>query len=101
MRYLIPATLALTGLATSLPGQSLADRVAGANQPRVQFTYAARADVCGNGRSFIQVSGNSWYGSFNDGDRRDACEAGPVRVVLDRAGREVVSITSYVGPMGE
>ena len=101
MRYLIPATLALTGLATSLPGQSLADRVAGANQPRVQFTYAARADVCGNGRSFIQVSGNSWYGSFNDGDRRDACEAGPVRVVLDRAGREVVSITSYVGPVGE
>lgn len=101
MRYVIPATLALTGLATSLPAQSLADRVAGANQPRVQFTYAARADVCGNGRSFIQVSGNSWYGSFNDGDRRDACEAGPVRVVLDRAGREVVSITSYVGPVGE
>ena len=101
MRYLIPATLALTGLATSLPAQSLADRVAGANQARVQFTYAARADVCGNGRSFIQVSGNSWYGSFNDGDRRDACEAGPVRVVLDRAGREVVSITSYVGPVGE
>jgi hypothetical protein len=101
MRYVIPAMLALTGLATSLPAQSLADRVAGANQPRVQFTYAARADVCGNGRSFIQVSGNSWYGSFNDGDRRDACEAGPVRVVLDRAGREVVSITSYVGPVGE
>jgi hypothetical protein len=101
MRYLIPATLALTGLATSLPAQSLADRVAGANQPRVQFTYAARADVCGNGRSFIQVSGNSWYGSFNDGDRRDACEAGPVRVVLDRAGREVVSITSFVGPVGD
>ncbi len=101
MRYLIPATLALSGLATSLPAQTLADRVANASQPRVQFTYSARADVCGNGRSFIQVSGNSWYGSFNDGDRRDTCEAGPVRVVLDRAGREVVSISSYVGPVGE
>jgi hypothetical protein len=101
MRYLIPATLALSGLATSLPAQTLADRVANASQPRVQFTYAARADVCGNGRSFIQVAGNSWYGSFNDGDRRDPCVNGPVRVVLDRAGREVVSIASFVGPAAE
>jgi HEAT repeat protein len=101
MRYLIPATLALSGLATGLPAQTLADRVASASQPRVQFTYAARADVCGNGRSFIQVAGNSWYGSFNDGDRRDPCVNGPVRVVLDRAGREVVSIASFVGPAAE
>jgi len=101
MRYFLPATLALTGLAMSLPAQTLADRVASASQPRVQFTYAARADVCGNGRSFIQVAGNSWYGSFNDGDRRDACVNGPVRVVLDRAGREVVSLASFVGPATE
>ena len=81
--------------------QALADRVAGAAGPRVQFTYAGRAGVCGNGRSFVQVSGNSWYGSFTEGDRRDACEPGPVRVVLDRAGREVVSIATYVGPVPE
>lgn len=81
--------------------QALADRVAGAAGPRVQFTYAGRAGVCGNGRSFVQVSGNSWFGSFTEGDRRDACEAGPVRVVLDRAGREVVSIATYVGPVPE
>ena len=101
MRYLLPTALALTGIGTSLPAQTLADRIAGAAQPRVQFTYAGRADVCGNGRSFIQVSGNSWYGSFNDSDRRDACVAGPVRVLLDRAGREVVSIAAYVGPVAE
>ena len=81
--------------------QALADRVAGAAGPRVQFTYAGRAGVCGNGRSFVQVGGNSWYGSFTEGDRRDACEAGPVRVVLDRAGRDVVSIATYVGPVPE
>jgi HEAT repeat protein len=81
--------------------QSIADRVAGATQPRVQFTFAARADVCGNGRSFIQVSGNQWYGSWSDGDRRETCVAGPVRVVVDRAGREVVSLTAYVGPSPE
>jgi HEAT repeat protein len=75
--------------------------VASASDARVQFTYAARADVCGNGRSFIQVSGNQWYGSWNDGDRREACVAGPVRVVLDRAGREVVSISAFAGPIPE
>jgi HEAT repeat protein len=95
------ATVALSALGAPLSAQSLADRVAGASEARVQFTYAARSEVCGNGRSFIQVSGNSWYGSWNEGDRREACVVGPVRVVLDRAGREVVSIASYAGPVPE
>ena len=84
--------------AITAEGQSLADRVAGTSEPRVQFTFAARPDVCGNGRTFIQVAGNQWYGSWNDGDRNEPCVAGPVRVVLDRAGREVVSIATFVGP---
>ncbi len=104
MRHLIAIAAVLT-LAALCPGhvaaQSLADRVAGASGPRVQFTYAGRPGVCGNGRSFVQVSGNMWFGSFNDGDRREACEPGPVRVVLDRAGREVVSIATFVGPLPE
>jgi HEAT repeat protein len=79
--------------------QTLADRVTNASEARVQFTYASRADVCGNGRTFIQVSGNSWYGSWNDSDQRETCTAGPARVVLDRAGREVISIMTFVGPI--
>ena len=31
--------------------QDLAGRIASASQPRVQFSYAARSGVCGNGRS--------------------------------------------------
>lgn len=94
--------LALYSVGCPLSAQSLADRVSGANQPRVQFTFAARSDVCGNGRSFIQVSGNQWYGSYSgDVDRREMCAQGPVRVVLDRAGREVVSLSTYAGPVGE
>lgn len=99
MKFALLVTLALSTLSTGLPAQSLADRVAGAAQPRVQFTFAARAEVCGNGRSFIQVAGNSWYGSFNDSERRDACVAGPIRILLDRAGREVVAISAYAGPV--
>lgn len=94
----IAIALPVSALASVLPAQNLADRVAGASQPRVQFTYAARADVCGNGHSFIQVAGNSWYGSFNESVRRDTCAPGPIRVLLDRAGREVVGIATYAGP---
>jgi HEAT repeat protein len=93
------ASIALAAFAPTLSAQSLADRVASANQPRVQFSYAARAEVCGNGRSFIRVSDNFWHGNWSDSDRREACVAGPVRVVLDRAGREVVSIATFVGPV--
>jgi HEAT repeat protein len=93
------ALMALSTLASGLSAQSLADRIANAAQPRVQFTYAARADACGNGRSFIQYGRDNWYGSFNDADRRDACVAGPVRVLIDRAGREVVSLATFVGPV--
>ncbi len=84
-----------------LPAQSLANRVAAAADARVQFTFAAREGVCGNGRSFIQVMDSQWYGSWNDADRRDACVAGPVRVVLDRAARDVVSIGVFAGPVPE
>ena len=95
---------ALFALAPRLSeAQALADRIAAASAPRVQFTYAAREGVCGNGRSFIRSFDNSWYGSggWYDGERRESCDPGPVRVVLDRAGREVVSITTYVGPVPE
>jgi HEAT repeat protein len=101
LRLLALLALALSAYGSRLAAQSLADRIAGAANPRVQFTFAGRPDVCGNGRSFIQVSGNSWYGSWNDGDRREACAAGPVRVMIDRAGREVVSIAAYAGPLAE
>src|SRR5206468_7664049 len=70
------------------------------------FTFAARPGVCGNGRSFIQLGNSSFYGSYSgsymttsNGDvvRADVCQNGPVRVVVDRAGREIISIQSYVG----
>ena len=87
---------------TPIQAQSLARRVASAPEGRVQFSFAARAGVCGNGRSYIQTGPNSytgsWVGNFDDARRADPCVAGPVRVVVDRAGREVISIQTYVGP---
>ena len=81
-------------------GQSLADRVNGAPDGRVQFNFAARSGVCGDGRTFIQTSPNNYSGVFygNSDYARAACVAGPVRVVIDRADREPLSIQTFVGP---
>lgn len=82
--------------------QSLARRIASAPEGRVQFSFPARQGICGNGRSYIQTGPNSysgsWNGSFDDTRRTDPCVAGPVRVVLDRADHNVISLQTYVGP---
>jgi hypothetical protein len=88
--------------------QSIANRVSSAPDGRVQFTFAARPGTCGNGRSYIQTGPNSisgsisyngnFYGNYNDGVRMDPCVAGPVRVVIDRADKQPLSIQTYVGP---
>ena len=93
------ATLALGRVAVA---QSLARRVSSAPDGRVQFSFTARPGICGNGRSYIQTGPNSYSGSWSGDDARraDPCVAGPVRVVLDRADRAVISLQAYVGPPG-
>jgi hypothetical protein len=93
---------ALVLLAASVPAaaQTLERRVAAASDNPVQFHFAARAGVCGDGRSYFHVDDDGWYGSFySDGNRTEACEAGPVRVVIVRAGRDVVKVETYAGPI--
>jgi HEAT repeat protein len=86
-------------LAPALSAQSLADRVNGASASAVQFTFAARPGVCGNGRTYIMTGNGNTYGNFYSSDvtRTEPCVNGPVRVVIDRAGREVISVQAYVG----
>lgn len=82
--------------------QSVASRVSAVSSGAVQFTYPSRAEVCGNGRSYYSIGGNSFYGSFN-GDMAsltsDQCARGPARVVLDISDRTIVSLHTYVGPV--
>ena len=89
--------------AAAIPGlacaQGLASRVDAAPDGRVQFNFAARAGVCGNGRSWIQTGPNSYNGTFyGDGYRTEPCVPGPVRVVVDRADKLPLSVQTYVGP---
>ena len=79
---------------------ALERRIAAAGDNPAQFHFAAREGVCGNGRTYFRTEDDNWYGSFysNDGLRNDPCVNGPVRVVVTRAGKEVVRVETYVGP---
>jgi len=91
------ATALVALLAPALSAQSLADRVNGASASAVQFTFAARPGVCGNGRTYIMTGNGSINGNFYSSDitRTEPCVNGPVRVVIDRAGRDIIGPAYY------
>jgi HEAT repeat protein len=100
----IPAAGAIAGaLVTSAHGQAgLRERLERADGT-VQFSFAARADVCGWGRS-ISI-GNSTYITtgnvgYNSGDRAD-CRRGPVVVRMVRASGTLVDIDVEVASEGK
>ncbi|MFN2400391.1 MAG: HEAT repeat domain-containing protein [Gemmatimonadaceae bacterium] len=100
VRRLACISLGLALAAAPALAQSLADRVSRASDGSVQFSFAARPGVCGNGRTFISIDSHAFYGSYSGSDvmRREQCQSGPVRVVMTRADRAVVDIDTYVGP---
>lgn len=80
----------------------LRGRVEAAADARVQFRYAARADVCGQG-SAIQVGTNTYVStgggmSSYDGLDRIACRRGPVVARVTRAGGTVVGVEVEIAP---
>ena len=83
----------------TLHAQSLADRVSSGTDGAVQFSFSARPGVCGNGRGFVTIGSSTYMGSYtmNDGVVRESCNAGPVRVVVNRVGADVISVETFVG----
>jgi hypothetical protein len=88
--------VAIAASASPVLGQSLANRIASAADRSVQFTFPARPGVCGDGRTYISTGSGNFYGSFST-NTADQCQAGPVRVVIDLADRNVVALRTYVG----
>jgi len=64
----------------------------------VQFSFPARPGVCGDGRTYISTGSGNFYGSFSS-NTAEQCQAGPVRIVLDLADRNVVALRTYVGAL--
>jgi HEAT repeats len=92
-------------LASALPAQSIARRVAAVKDGTVRMSFASRSDVCGNGSGNISTRSNgrtsSSNGSVTYSTRRneweDDCEAGPVRVAIDIADGKPIALRTYVG----
>jgi len=94
----LAAAILVATAASAAPvlGQSLANRIASAADRSVQFSFPARPGVCGDGRTYISTGSGNFYGSFST-NTADQCQAGPVRVVIDLADRNVVALRTYVG----
>ena len=97
------ALVVLTVVTTShVHAQSLAQRVGNIADGRVQFHFPSRDGSCGDGRTYMRVStgnGGDSYGNWNSDAMMPACARGPVRVLLERAARNVVSLRVFVGPV--
>jgi hypothetical protein len=87
---------ALLAVSASSNAQPLANRIGSASDRSVQFSYKARPGVCGDGRTYIATGAGSYYG-FYSSSASEQCQAGPVRVVVDLADRNVVALRTYVG----
>lgn len=90
MRLRVALVLCLALVASrGVHAQSLQERL-GITTGTVRMSYPVRQGVCGNGRSY------RFDGRFN-GDWMDRCEAGPVRVQLEKDGDRIASIRMYIG----
>ncbi len=98
MRFFI-ASLVLGLPAGVASAQGLSARITGARGDVVQFQVPARPGVCGDGRNYVRVDDDSWYGNMNDMTRNTACEGGVARVVVTRAGSDIIRLDTYVGPV--
>jgi HEAT repeat protein len=88
--YQLAPTILL--LPAALSAQGVGRRIEAIGQGTVRITFAAREGVCGSGEHNIQIRSRDKRGEW-EGE----CEAGPVRVALDRSGGRTVAIRTYVG----
>jgi len=99
-RYGMTLLLAISS-ASTLCGQSIAERVARAGNGTIRMTFATRPELCGRGGNIHR--GPNWRSSSGDYERtRDvewdaACDYGPGRLVLDKRDGEIVAVRFYVG----
>lgn len=96
---MVGGAVLVSAAAATAWAQSLERRVAGAPAGDVTFHFASRAEVCGDGRSYVRVDGDMWYGMTNDAIRAMPCERGPVRVMLVRDGRDLLRVRTFAGPL--
>lgn len=92
------SVVVLAGIASSANAQSLASRVSAVGNGAVNFHFAARRGVCGDGQRFMRI-GRSYHGSWSNDMRNTACDVGPVQVRVTLRDGGVDRVESWVGTM--
>lgn len=93
------ALLATACVAERAQAQALAQRVRAVGTGMVELHYTARPGVCGDGRRFFSMGGNTYFGQWSSGDRpMTNCQPGPARVRMRVDRGSVTSVRLAVGP---
>lgn len=92
------SVVALTGFASSAHAQSLASRISAVGTGAVNFHFAARRGVCGDGQRFMRI-GRSYQGNWSNDMRNTPCDIGPVQVRVTLRDGDVDRVESWVGTM--
>lgn len=91
--------MALAALSARLDAQSLASRIAAVGNGSVNFHFAARPGVCGDGEHFIRTGHSSYHGSFHSGRPMEPCIFGPVQVRVSLENGIAHRVQHWVGPL--
>ena len=81
-----------------LGAQTLATRVAGVGDGLVNFHFAARPGVCGDGDQFMRM-GRSYQGDWRNSSRNQPCDSGPVQVRLTVRAGEIERVETWAGTL--
>jgi hypothetical protein len=101
---------ALFAIVSSAHAQSLSRRVANSPDGTVQFTFASRPGVCGDGATYVRdgfggdsriYEGGNFSGRSRGGDDWPPCVRGPLRVVATVSGGDAVRLHTFAGPRQE
>ena len=106
MRALLVSTGAALIVAQSVGAQSIQQRVLSSADGAVEFSFAARPGVCGDGATYVRdgfggqnriADGGNLNGRSGDADW-PPCVEGPVRVLVFVNGREITRMRTFAGP---
>ncbi len=98
-RALWSVAAAASLFAAGLPAQNVSSCIDASPAATLEFHFAARAGVCGDGRGMMRASNGVGFYIDNGFGQGSGCDTGPVRIELQRDGKAIVGIAAFAGPL--
>ena len=93
------SVVSVIGIAAPLSAQPLPDRVSSASDGMVNFHFAARPGVCGDGIRFLRMGRSEFHGTYSAEAWSAPCSLGPVQVRLTVRGGNVDRVETWAGTL--